>query len=78
MPYANVVNYNDSRPVRFILDYDVRTDGQPVYQGFADTGVATSTPEWLIYKFSFNGSNQVTNRDVAYGSWDNRASLTYD
>lgn len=58
-------------------DYDGRTDGQPVYLGFALRTAATSDSVWIIYKFTYDGSDQMTTRKVAYGIWDNRASLTY-
>lgn len=58
-------------------DYDVRTDGQPVYLGFAPRGLAAGTDGWLLYKFTYDGSNQCTLRQVAYDDWTNRATATY-
>ena len=56
-------------------DYDTRTDGQPVYIGFAQPGTATSTEAWLIHKFTFDGSNNVTRRQVVTDkAWDNRTT----
>lgn len=48
----------------------------PDYIGFAKAGRATSDDAWLIYKYVYSGS-AVVYRKVAYGIWDNRASLTY-
>lgn len=58
-------------------DYDVRTDAQPVYLGYAIIGKATSDDAWMIYKFTYDGSNQMTVKQTAYGTWTGRASLTY-
>ena len=64
------------------LDYDVRTDGQPVYQGFAPTGLGESQDGWLIYKFTYDGSNNMTQRDIAGVdedvNWTGRTGYTYD
>ncbi len=58
-------------------DYDVRTDGQPVYLGFAPQGLATSNTHWLLHKFTYDGSDRVTVRQISYNSWDNHASASY-
>jgi len=47
------------------FDYDTRTDGQPVYIGYTSPGTATSTANWLIQKFTYNGSDFVTRIEVA-------------
>lgn len=62
---------------QMFIDYVARTDGQPIYVGFAPKGAATSDNVWLIQKSTYNGSNQLTQRQSAVGSYDNRASLTY-
>lgn len=64
-------------PLQMELDYGSRTDGQPVYKGNAVSGVATSTASWIIAKYTYDGSNNILTKTTAYGSWDNRASLTY-
>lgn len=58
-------------------DYSDRTDGQPTYIGFAPRSLASSTSGWLLQKFTYDGSSQCTLRQIAYDSWDNRASATY-
>lgn len=66
--------------MQYNFDYGARTDGQAVYLGNAVRGVATSTASWIIYKFTYASSSDnanVVTRQTAYGSWDNRASLTY-
>lgn len=59
------------------FDYDVRTDGQPVYIGYGPRGLAVGAAGWLLYKFTYDGSNQATLRQVAYDTWSNRTSATY-
>ena len=61
-------------------DYDVRTDGQPVYLGFAPKGLDASADGWLIHKFTYDVSDRVTVRQIAYDIWDDRADVgtTYE
>ncbi len=61
---------------QFRMDYTNRTDGQPTYYGVAQKGIANSTAGWVVYYYTFNGSN-ITGATLGYGSWDNRATLTY-
>ena len=63
--------------LQMLLDYDTRTDGQPVYQGWGAQGLATSSSGWLIQNFTFNVSSQVTGRKTWFGSYDGRASGSY-
>ena len=55
-------------------DYDVRTDGQPVYLGFAPRGLATTVEGWLIHKFTYDVSDRVVTRTIAYDKWSVRAT----
>lgn len=64
--------------LQIAVDYDGRTDGQPVYLGMAVKSAATSESVWIVYKFTYDGSDQMLTRKSAYGIWDNRASLTYE
>ncbi len=58
------------------LDYGVRTDGQPDYQGFAPRGLLTSQTGWLLYKFTYSADpGSMTLRQIAYSSWDLRADV---
>lgn len=62
------------------IDYDVRTDGQPLYLGYAAMGIASSQGGWLLYKFTYTtigGNDYVSYRAVGKGIWDSRASITY-
>lgn len=55
------------------LDYDTRTDGQPVYIGYAPRGLASSATGWLIQKHTYDVNNFMTLRQIAYDIWDDRA-----
>lgn len=63
--------------MQMLADYVARTDGQPIYLGFAPRGLAEGTNGWLLQKFTYDGSDQCTSRKIAYGDWTNRASETY-
>ena len=54
------------------LDYDGRTDEQPVYVGFAARNHATSSSGWLLYKITYDESDRVIDVISSYDSWDNR------
>ena len=59
------------------MDYAARTDGNPVYVGFAPIGLDEGAEEWLIYKLTYDASNRVTAVDVAFGDWTNHTTHTY-
>ena len=57
------------------IDYDGRTDGQPVFQAFAPGETPITTKLWIIFKFTYV-SNQVTRRQVVFKkAWSDRSSL---
>jgi YD repeat-containing protein len=66
-----------------IFDYSGGTTGQPIYIGWSVPGVATSSPQWKIRKFTYDGNGQVTNIQWANGDvgfnaiWDNRTTITF-
>jgi len=79
-PMQNLAGMNiKDQPVNYqmLIDYDGRTDGQPVYVGYAHFAKGVSEDAWVIYNFQYDGSNQLTSRKTAYGVWDDRGSLTY-
>lgn len=58
------------------LDYGSRTDGQPEFQGFAPTGTGTAENRWTIYKFTYDGNDFLTRREVFFKKiWDDRSGL---
>ena len=67
-------------------DYDVRTDGQPVYVGTAASGLAENAVGWFIVKYSYNVDSTVSAKNVARESlttnntaaWTTRGSCTYE
>jgi len=75
-PYQSVWEFPEQ--FQTFLDYDVRTDSQPVYVGRTAKGVASSANNWTIYKMTYDESDRLLTVKVATGTWDDRASLTYE
>ncbi len=66
-------------PSSLLLDYDVRTDSNPVFFGKAAPGVAAASVTWTVFKFAYDGSNRLVTSDVRSPvSWTNRADPTLD
>ena len=70
----------NNRPAQTVdLGYwaDIRydpDDSQPTYIGLHTIkGAATSDINWKIYYFQYSGNN-IIEIQLAYGSWDNRAT----
>jgi hypothetical protein len=59
---------------RQAYDLGARTDGQPVYQGYAPIATPTSSPEWVLFFFKYTG-DIVTEIYSLKGAWDNRVVL---
>jgi len=53
------------------------TSGNLDYEGTADQGIATSDAKWLIYKYTWSGSNPSTRKTAVNIAWDDRAGGTY-
>jgi hypothetical protein len=70
-----VVVIENTQQERF--DYGSRDDGQPVYAGSADRGVATSASTWTLKQFTYDLSGFMTLKQTATDSWDNRAGANY-
>jgi len=67
------------RQIQVPLNWQERHEysgGNPTYSGYAPRGVATSTAGWLLFKYTWSSGN-MTVKQVAYDSWDNRASASY-
>src|ERR1051326_3242058 len=71
--------------LKFRGDY---TGSNLIYAGFSRPGTATSAAKWQISKMTYDGSNNLTQRDWAQNSsgnatsdyvfaWDSRAGYTY-
>jgi hypothetical protein len=80
MSTYTIPNINDYKPkiVDAAFYADIRFDADdtaPDYIGLHETnGASTSTATWKIYKFTYSGG-AVTRIQLAYGAWDNRATL---
>jgi hypothetical protein len=65
------------------LDYAGRTDGQPVYVGFAEPSSLTSDPVWKIMRLDYSAGGDLIDRLWADGDtnfdniWNNRTTLSY-
>lgn len=57
--------------------FDYLTGLTVIYAGYAPKGLATSTTGWLLQKFTYDANNNLTLRQIAYDSWDNRATASY-
>ncbi len=51
-------------------------DGSTLYSAFAIRGAASSDDVWTIFTYTYS-NGQMTLKQTAYGSWDQRASLIY-
>ena len=64
-----------------LLDYVAGID--PIYVGKAEPGTDTSVASWSIFKLTYDGNGNVTEKkwadgtDVATKIWDNRTSYSY-
>lgn len=57
------------------FDYGVRTDGQPVYCGFAKIGASATDIDWILMFFKYDAGGNVTEEYTIRGAWDSRAAL---
>lgn len=70
--------WNNPEHFQIRMDYLGQTDGNPAYIGFSRKGAASSDDNWIIYKLTYDGSRQLTLRQIAFGVWDDRTTLTYE
>jgi hypothetical protein len=56
------------------VEYD--GDGNAQYVGYAPREESTSSDAWTIFKYTYT-SGSVTRKQVAFDSWDNRATASY-
>ncbi len=69
-------------PGKKLLDYYAKVDTgltyKPIkYAGFAEKGTPTSSQAWKINYFVYDSDYDLTQILTAYGSWDDRLTLTY-
>jgi len=60
-----------------LIDYDVRTDDNPIYVGYNNRGTATSVNTWVLQKITYDVSNRITSVKISIDAWDNRTTTTY-
>jgi len=76
MPVASGITAS-APPIDVELDYQSRTDYQPVYLGTAPPGTPTSAPGWAVRMLAYDGSARLVSILNASGAWTNRTSLSY-
>lgn len=68
---------------RQIMNVDYAGGANPVYVGYAAAGTADADAAWMITKYTYDSSGNVTAARFAGGAadydqvWDDRASLSY-
>lgn len=53
-------------------------DSNIQYAGYAPKGLAEGTDGWLLQKFTYDVSQRLTTREIAYGNWTNRTGESYE
>jgi hypothetical protein len=75
------INYQDVHTIPNNLKqrFEYNGDGTMKYAGHAKKGTEESDDRgWTIQYFQYNGTPAITSIDIGYGSWTDRASLTYE
>lgn len=83
--HAEVIEHEEAMYAKRIVEvpsnmkarYAYDASGNCIYAGYAARGLAEGTDGWLLFKYTYDGSNRCTDKDVAYGNWTNRASESY-
>lgn len=73
MSTKNVSEVPSDMKKRFAYD----GSNNPEYIGVAPKGTATSAAVWMIQKLAYTAT-YLYSIDIAYGSWDGRAALSYE
>lgn len=61
--------------MRKILDYDVRTDGNPVYVGFNFQSAVVADVTWTVYKLFYDSSGRLVDQQVCERiAWTDRTT----
>lgn len=56
--------------------YEYDGNGLVLYAGYAYRGASISDDVWTVFYYEYT-NNLVTSKTTAFGSWTNRASLSY-
>lgn len=63
---------------RKLLDYDTRSDGQPVYVGFNTRTALVAATTWIIYKLFYDASNRLLDvQVVTLAAWSQRTAVVW-
>lgn len=63
---------------RVISDYDVRTDGNPVYVGFNAQSALVANTTWVVYKLFYDSSNRLIDKQVIINiAWTARTTQSW-
>lgn len=63
------------KTLRTQLDYDGRTDSNPVYIGQNTQGAADTDTDWEIKRITYDITNRAVDIQFLIGAWDQRATL---
>lgn len=66
----------DSSRMQALFAFD--GSGNLEYLGYGAKGLAEGTEGWLLYKFTWDASGNISSRKTAYGTWTGRATATYE
>jgi hypothetical protein len=83
VPTQAIIWYDQVSQYQTVLDYGTRTDGQPVYVGWAAAGTTEAQYKWVIVKMIYDDSDNFSRMIFANGnanpskSWTLRATYTY-
>jgi len=68
-------HHRDIPGIQERFDYGSRTDGNPVYKGYAEVDEATGSGRWVVHYYEYNGDGLTTLHKAKVGTWDGRAAL---
>ena len=54
------------------------SNGDVEYVGYAPKGLSENADGWLLHKLTYDVNKNVTEVNIAYGSWTTRAGETYE
>lgn len=59
------------------VKYEVDGSGNIIYEGLYPPGAATSDNTWVIARYTYDGSNNLTDAKIRQKiAWDDRASIS--
>ena len=59
------------------VKYDVDANGNIIYEGLYPPGQPTSSPVWIVAKYTYDANNNLTDAKIRTNiAWDNRAGIS--